>query len=98
VPSQTDDSPFITSIGERVGPHGVAVSRDMLSRWGGPLNYGDAIYIEGVGIKVVNDCMAERHRRAIDLWVETKEKESRVFHQFKNRKPRVWLIKTKEPL
>ena len=59
VPEQTDSSPFITATGEHVTPHGVALSRDLLKRWGGPIDYGDYIYIEGHGIKVVNDCMAD---------------------------------------
>ena len=59
IPEQTDSSPFITSTGEHVTPHGVALSRDLLKRWGGSIDYGDYIYIEGYGIKVVNDCMAD---------------------------------------
>ena len=78
VPNQTDDSPYHTSIGQRVHPHGVAVSRDLLKRWGGPLDYGDFIYIEGYGIKVVNDCMAARHKRSIDMWVETYSEEKAI--------------------
>ena len=59
VEGQTDSSPFITATGEYVSPHGVALSRDLLKRWGGLVEYGDYIYIEGYGIKVVNDCMAD---------------------------------------
>ncbi len=59
VPEQTDLTPFITATGEHVTPHGVALSRDLLKRWGGPIDYGDYIYLEGYGIKVVNDCMAD---------------------------------------
>ena len=59
VPEQTDSDPFITATGEYTGSHGVALSRDLLKRWGGPIDYGDHIYIEGYGIKVVNDCMAD---------------------------------------
>lgn len=93
VPSQTDDSPYVTSIGERVHPHGVAVSRDLLKRWGGPLNYGDVLYIEDIGFKVVNDCMAERHKQHIDIWVSTLEKEKAFHKKFKARKVKVWLVK-----
>lgn len=88
VPNQTDSSPYITSIGERTNPSGVAVSRDLLTRWGGPLNYGDYLYIEGVGIKRVNDCMHERHVKSIDVWVNTYKEEK----DFGVRKGRVWLI------
>lgn len=90
VSNQTDNSPYFTSIGERVHPHGVAVSRDLLKRWGGPLNYGDTIYIEGYGFKVINDCMAARNKNAIDIWVGSKEEERRVGVRHLN----VWLIHT----
>jgi 3D (Asp-Asp-Asp) domain-containing protein len=88
VPSQTDSSPFITSIGEHVHPHGVAVSRDLLKRWGGPLDYGDMIYVEGFGLRVVNDTMHERHKQHIDLWVETLEEERSVGV----KRGRIWLV------
>lgn len=92
VRSQTDSSPYFTSIGERVHPHGVAVSRDLLKRWGGPLNYGDLIYIEGYGFKVVNDTMAARIKQSVDIWVATYEQEKRI--GVKHR--RVWVIKSRE--
>lgn len=89
VPEQTDDSPYITSIGERVHPHGVAVSRDLLKRWGGPLDYGDLVFVEGYGFKVINDCMHERHRSAVDIWVATLEEERKIG----TRKGRVWVVR-----
>lgn len=87
--SQTDASPWTTSIGERVHPHGVAASRDLLKRWGGPLDYGDWIYIDGYGFKVVNDCMSDtkwddvKKKRvpivkSLDIWVSSKDEEHRV--------------------
>lgn len=88
VPEQTDDTPFHTSVGEKVSVRGCAVSRDLLKRWGGPLNYGDLIYIEGIGFKFVNDCMALRHKQSIDIWVETYEDEKR----FGIKKGNIWLI------
>jgi 3D (Asp-Asp-Asp) domain-containing protein len=97
VPSQTDDTPFHTSIGEHVHPHGVAVSRDLLARWGGPLHYGDMVFVEGVGQKIVNDVMNERHKQRIDIWVNDLEGEKKFHAEFKNKKVRVWLIRAKEP-
>ena len=96
IPRQTDASPWITSIGERVHPHGVAVSRDLLVQNGGTLNYGDLVYVEGFGFKVVNDCMHKRHKQAIDIWVATYKEEKAI--RFKRGS--VWLVKTKmeEPL
>lgn len=89
VPEQTDDTPFHTSTGERVSVRGCAVSRDLLKRWGGPLDYGDLLYIEGVGFRFVNDCMAARHKQAVDIWVETYQDEKAIGVR-KNKK--VWLI------
>lgn len=89
IEAQTDSSPWTTSIGERVHPHGVAVSRDMLKRWGGPLNYGDWLYIEGYGFKVVNDCMSDTKwdkvnkvrvpiTRSVDIWVPNRAEEAKI--------------------
>lgn len=89
VPNQTDSAPYYTSIGERVSVRGCAVSRDLLKRWGGPLNYGDLIYIEGVGFRFINDCMAARHKCAVDIWVETYQAEKAIGVK-KGRK--VWLV------
>lgn len=76
LPEQTDDSPFITSIGERVNNHGVAISQDLLRS--GAVNYGDLLYIEGVGFRVVNDCMNARHRKRVDVWVASKDEEHNI--------------------
>lgn len=95
VPKQTDDSPYITSIGERVHPHGIAVSRNLLKRWGGPLNYGDFVYIEGIGFKVINDTMHERFCDHIDVWVSTYQDEKDFDRQFRNKKVKLWLIMPK---
>lgn len=76
VPEQTDDSPYITSIGQRTHPHGVAVSQDLLKN--GALKYGDFIVVEGYGIKVVNDTMHPRHKNHVDIWVETYNQEKAV--------------------
>jgi len=88
VPNQTDSTPYHTSIGERVSVRGCAVSRDLLKRWGGPLNYGDLIYIEGIGYKFVNDCMAARHKQSVDVWVDTYEREK----EFGVRSGQIWLV------
>ncbi len=93
IPTQTDDSPFYTSIGEHVNVHGVAVSRDLLDRWGGPIHYGDVIFIEDVGYKVVNDTMHERWTNRVDVWVETLDKEHRFYSKFKNKQLKVWIVK-----
>lgn len=76
VPSQTDNSPYVTSIGEKVNKSGVAVSQDLLKR--GVVKYGDILYIEGYGLKVVNDTMNPRLKNHIDIWVATYGEEKQV--------------------
>lgn len=93
VPEQTDDSPFFTSTGERVSVRGCAVSRDLLKKNGGSLDYGDLIYIEGVGFRFVNDCMAARHKRSVDIWVSTYKDEKKIGYR-PNQK--IWLVRHKE--
>ncbi len=69
VSNQTDDSPFITSIGHRTSQEGVAVSPDLLKSRSAC--YGDVVIIPGVGTRIINDVMALRHRRSFDVWVST---------------------------
>ena len=50
----------------------VALSRDMLDRWGGPFNYGDTIYVhhdkpELRGMWLVHDTMNARYNKRIDF-------------------------------
>lgn len=78
VPNQTDSTPFHTSTNERVFSGGAAISQDRLcgacrklhKRCKHPENptkihYGDCLYLEGIGFKIVNDCMAKFHRYKI---------------------------------
>jgi hypothetical protein len=44
-----------------------ALSRDMLKRWGGQYDYGDSIYISGLGWYEVRDCMNARWKQKIDV-------------------------------
>ena len=73
VPNQTDDSPFHTSTGERVSISGAAISQDRLCgacrklhrrckepSYPKKLHYGDCLFIEGIGIRIINDCMGTR--------------------------------------
>ncbi len=98
--SQTDSSPNYTSIGERTHKGGVAVSRDLLKRWGGPCQYGDYVYIEHLGIYKINDCMGStqydklHHKRIpikhhFDIWVNSTNEEHSIGTQLQT----VYLIK-----
>ena len=76
VPSQTDASPTWTSIGDRTTKYGCAVSRDLLKS--GAVHYGDVLYIEGYGYRIVNDTMNIRHTKHIDMLVFTHDEEKAV--------------------
>ena len=65
-----------TSIDDGITKYGVAVSQDMLAD--GRVHYGDVLYVGGYGWRIVNDCMAARHRNSIDLLVLTKPEERAV--------------------
>ena len=74
---QCDSTPNITADGTRINPRKateyryVALSRDLLSRWGGPFEYGDYIIIEGTdgrdGIYQVRDTMNPRWTNRVDI-------------------------------
>jgi len=80
VPNQCDASPFITADGSKINKSKlkkeeikwVALSRDLLSRWGGPFNYGDTLYVHHTnthvrGIWIVHDSMNARFRKRMDF-------------------------------
>lgn len=96
VPDQTDSSPNFTATGEKTCGHGIAVSGDLLKKAGGPLDYGDVVYIEGIGIKVINDTMNKRHKGRFDVWVSTYKEEKAFDQKYRNKKFKVWLLKTTE--
>ena len=74
---QTDSTPNITADGTRINPRKatqyryVALSRDLLQRWGGPFQYGDYIVIEGTGeqdgVYQVRDTMNPRFTNRVDI-------------------------------
>ena len=75
--AQTDSTPNITADGTRINPRKatqyryVALSRDLLSRWGGPFEYGDYIVIEGTGkwdgVYQVRDTMNPKWVKRVDI-------------------------------
>ena len=76
-PSQTDRTPNITADGTRINPNKassyryIALSRNLLKRWGGPFDYGDYVVIEGAGIYdgvyQVKDTMNPRFTNRVDI-------------------------------
>ena len=74
---QTDSTPNQTADGTIIKPwlatnyRFVALSRDLLSRWGGPFEYGDYIIIEGTdgwdGMYQVRDTMNPKWVRRVDI-------------------------------
>jgi 3D (Asp-Asp-Asp) domain-containing protein len=75
--AQCDSDPDITADGSKVvrGVRWVALSRDLLRRWGGKFDYGDTIYAAHAdkrieGIWVVHDCMNARFKNRIDFLIE----------------------------
>ena len=77
VEEQCDDTPLITADGSKIDPYNVsdwnwiAVSQHMLTRNGGPLNYGDTVYVFGTkhkdGMYIIKDCMHKRKTIQIDF-------------------------------
>ena len=74
---QTDSTPNETADGTIIKPwkatdyRYVALSRDLLSRWGGPFEYGDYIIIEGTdkwdGVYQVRDTMNPKWTNRVDI-------------------------------
>jgi 3D (Asp-Asp-Asp) domain-containing protein len=75
--AQCDDTPNITADGTKIKTwkaseyRYVALSRDLLSRWNGPFEYGDYIVIEGTkdrdGIYQVRDTMNPKWTNRVDI-------------------------------
>ena len=93
VPAQTKPKGYYwTANGERCNVHGCAVSRDFLKKNGGPLDFGDLILIDKIGFKFVNDTMNARHRRRIDIWVNSYVDEKKFDKEFRHDNLKIWLI------
>ena len=74
---QTDSTPNETADGTVINPNRaseyryVALSRDLIARWGGPFEYGDYVIIKGTigydGIYQVRDTMASKFINRVDI-------------------------------
>ena len=81
---QTDSTPNITADGTRIKISRasdykfVALSRNLLSRWGGPFEYGDFILIKGTdskdGVYQVRDTMNPKWVNMVDILETTNVK------------------------
>ena len=75
--AQCDATPNITADGTKfktwkaTSYRYVALSRDLIARWGGPFNYGDYIVIEGTGkwdgVYQVRDTMNPKWTNRVDI-------------------------------
>ena len=75
--SQTDSTPNQTADGTIIKPwkatqyRYVALSRDLIARWGGPFEYGDYVVIEGTdgwdGVYQVRDTMNPKWVKRVDI-------------------------------
>lgn len=74
-PECTDRNHCRTANNENVSELGVAVSQDFLSS--GLLHYGDCIWIDGVGYRLVNDCLNSRYEKRMDVFVYTRNEEKK---------------------
>lgn len=81
---QTDDNPMETADGSIIPrrhsskTRWLAVSRDLLSRWGGPFKYGEKVRVSGVsealdGVYIIHDTMNRRHHHCVDVLVNERE-------------------------
>jgi 3D (Asp-Asp-Asp) domain-containing protein len=78
--AQTDDSPLVTADGSKINKYSVrkqrwiAVSRNLLKRWGGRIQFGDSVMVNGIsedldGAYIVRDTMNKRLKNTIDILV-----------------------------
>lgn len=90
VASQCDSDPLTTADGSKINPRSasdhkwIAMSRDLIERWGGDFAYGDKVLIEGAGHKdgiyEVHDTMNKRFTNKIDFL----ESEGTPLYKFEN--------------
>lgn len=95
VVGQCDSDPFITADGSKINPNKaselkwIALSRNLLKRWGGEFNYGEFVEISGAGNKdgiyQIKDCMNRRFKNKIDI-LETKGTKLYKFNKVKLKK------------
>lgn len=89
---QTDSAPLITADGSQIDAkhirkhRWVAVSRNLLKRWGGKLHYGDSVQVCGIsaeldGTYIIRDTMNRRIKNTIDILVS---RDDQIMGHWKN--------------
>lgn len=84
-PNQTDATPYTTADGSHINKlnpkkqRWIAVSRDLHSRWGGEISYGDSLLVTGIsddldGLYIVRDVMNRRIHNRVDILVGRKDR------------------------
>lgn len=81
--AQCDSNPYTTADGSIIDPNNphrwCALSRDLLTRWGGEFDYGDTIEIYSNehpnldGYWVIHDCMNAKYKMSIDFLMHPKD-------------------------
>jgi len=80
--NQTDSTPLITADNSYIDTtklvknqiKWIALSRDLLTRWGGKFNYGDTVCVQGTdldGFYIVRDTMNKRFKKYSDILVHS---------------------------
>lgn len=90
VAGQCDEDPLVTAGMYKIDPEKaskqkwIAVSRNLLKRWGGRFEYGDRVKIKGAGHKdgvyTIVDTMNKRYRNRIDFL----ETEGTKWYKYEN--------------
>ena len=76
----------LTANGDGITMYGIAASQDYLRE--GVVRFGDIVYVQGYGYRVVNDAMGPRATHSFDLMVFTHSDEKKVGV----RHLKVWLV------
>jgi len=65
-----------TADGENVSELGIAVSQDFIRS--GKIHFGDVLYIDTIGYRIVNDVMAARIHNSVDIFVYSYAEEKKI--------------------
>lgn len=108
---QCDQDPFVTASNQKISPRKLksgairwmAVSRDMLKRWGGNLNYGDTVVVftgdaSIDGEWIIQDTMNKRFKNRGDLLFDSQLRTTGVWSNVTLQKRKVYSFGGIDPL